>query len=48
MCVFLLFIFWVGIAPTGYFNLMEATVSALVTDVVQTAGSTASFALFGQ
>lgn len=48
MAVFLLFIFWVGIAPTAYFNLMEASVSALVTDVVQATGSTASFALFGQ
>ncbi len=47
-CVFLFFIFWVGIAPTGYFNLMDTTVSTLVTDVVEAAGSTASFALFGQ
>lgn len=51
MCVFLFFIFWVGIAPTGFFNLMDPTVATLVTDVqgaVETVGKTTSFALFGQ
>ncbi len=44
MAVFLLFVFWVGIAPSGFFNLMDTSVSALVSDVVQTAG----FAVLGQ
>lgn len=44
MAVFLLFVFWVGIAPTGFFNLMDSSVATLVSDVVQTAG----FALSGQ
>ncbi|MEM7112556.1 MAG: NADH-quinone oxidoreductase subunit M [Chloroflexota bacterium] len=30
---FLLFIFWIGIAPAGYFNLMDASVAALVDSV---------------
>lgn len=30
---FLLFIFWIGIAPAGYFHLMDSTVAQLVTDI---------------
>ena len=30
---FLLFIFWIGIAPAGYFNLMDASVAELVDSV---------------
>jgi NADH-quinone oxidoreductase subunit M len=48
MCVFLLFVFWVGIAPSGFFNLMDASVNSLVTDVVETASKAAGFALLGQ
>jgi NADH-quinone oxidoreductase subunit M len=33
MLAFLLFIIWIGIAPSGYFNLMDGTVSKLVTDI---------------
>jgi len=33
MLAFLLFIVWIGIAPSGYFNLMDGTVSQLVTDI---------------
>jgi NADH-quinone oxidoreductase subunit M len=48
MAVFLLFVFWVGFAPSGYFNLMDTTVTVMVTDVVETAGKAAGFALLGQ
>lgn len=30
---FILFIVWIGIAPSGYFNLMDSTVSTLVNDI---------------
>jgi NADH-quinone oxidoreductase subunit M len=33
MLAFILFIFWIGIAPSGYFNLMDASVSQLVSDI---------------
>ena len=33
MLAFLLFIFWIGIAPSGYFNLMDSTVASLVDNV---------------
>jgi NADH-quinone oxidoreductase subunit M len=33
MLAFLLFIVWIGVAPSGYFALMDGTVSQLVTDL---------------
>lgn len=33
MLAFLLFIFWIGIAPSGYFALMDSSVAKLVSDV---------------
>jgi NADH-quinone oxidoreductase subunit M len=33
MLAFLLFIFWIGIAPSGYFGLMDSSVAKLVSDV---------------
>jgi NADH:ubiquinone oxidoreductase subunit 4 (subunit M) len=33
MLSFLLFIFWIGIAPSLYFRLMDSSVSALVADI---------------
>ena len=33
MLAFLLFIVWIGVAPSGYFDLMNGTVSQLVTDI---------------
>ena len=33
MLAFLLFIIWIGVAPSGYFDLMNGTVSQLVTDL---------------
>lgn len=50
MCVFLLFVFWVGLAPSGYFNLMDTSVTTLLTDmnVPALAQRVASFALLGQ
>jgi NADH-quinone oxidoreductase subunit M len=33
MLAFILFIFWIGIAPTPYFNLMDTSVSQLVSDI---------------
>ena len=33
MLGFLLFIVWIGVAPSGYFDLMDGTVSQLVTDI---------------
>ena len=33
MLSFLLFIFWIGIAPAGYFALMDSTVAQLVADI---------------
>jgi NADH-quinone oxidoreductase subunit M len=33
---FLLFIFWIGIAPSGYFNLMDSSVTVLVNDIAAT------------
>ena len=30
---FLVFIFWIGIAPSGYFHLMDSTVNALVDNI---------------
>ncbi len=34
MLSFLLFIFWIGIAPSAYFLLMDSTVAKLVADVM--------------
>jgi NADH-quinone oxidoreductase subunit M len=50
MAVFLLFVFWVGLAPTGYFNLMDTTVTTLLSDmnVPELAQQAAGLALFGQ
>ncbi len=33
MLAFILFIFWIGIAPTGFFALIDASVTALVADL---------------
>jgi len=33
MLAFLLFIFWIGIAPSGYFGLMDSSVARLVSNV---------------
>jgi len=33
MLAFLLFIFWIGIAPSGYFGLMDSTVASLVDSI---------------
>jgi len=33
MLAFLLFIVWIGVAPAGYFNLMDSTVGQLVSDI---------------
>ena len=33
MLAFLVFIVWIGIAPSGFFNLMDGTVNALVTNI---------------
>ena len=33
MLSFLLFIIWIGVAPSGYFDLMDGTVSQLVSDI---------------
>ncbi len=33
MLAFVLFIFWIGIAPSGYFALMDTSVSQLVSDI---------------
>jgi NADH-quinone oxidoreductase subunit M len=33
MLAFLLFIFWIGIAPSGYFGLMDSTVATLVQNI---------------
>ncbi|MCC6605021.1 MAG: NADH-quinone oxidoreductase subunit M [Anaerolineae bacterium] len=33
MLAFLLFIIWIGVAPSGYFDLMNGTVSQLVSDI---------------
>jgi NADH-quinone oxidoreductase subunit M len=33
MLSFLLFIIWIGVAPSGYFDLMDGTVSKLVADI---------------
>ena len=30
MICFLIFIFWIGIAPSGFFNLMDSTVVSLL------------------
>jgi len=35
MLAFLLFIFWIGIAPSGYFHLIDGTVSDLVANINQ-------------
>ena len=37
LIAFLLFIFWIGVAPAGYFHLMDSTVSALVNDISRAA-----------
>ncbi|MCA9934970.1 MAG: NADH-quinone oxidoreductase subunit M [Ardenticatenaceae bacterium] len=34
MLAFLLFIFWIGIAPAAYFALMDSTVAKMVADIV--------------
>jgi NADH-quinone oxidoreductase subunit M len=36
MLSFILFIFWIGIAPAAYFGLMDSSVSQLVTDLSNT------------
>jgi NADH-quinone oxidoreductase subunit M len=36
MLAFLLFIFWIGIAPAAYFGLMDSSVSELVSDLSST------------
>jgi NADH-quinone oxidoreductase subunit M len=36
MLSFILFIFWIGIAPSAYFALMDASVAELVSDVGST------------
>ena len=33
MLSFILFVFWIGLAPSPYFNLMDTTVAALVDDI---------------
>ena len=33
MLAFLFFIFWIGIAPAGYFGLMDHSVAELVTNL---------------
>ena len=33
LLIFLVFIFWIGIAPSGYFAQIDSTVGALVTDL---------------
>ncbi len=33
MLAFLIFIFWIGIAPSGYFGLMDSTVASLVQSI---------------
>ncbi|MCP5100881.1 MAG: hypothetical protein GY943_35465, partial [Chloroflexi bacterium] len=33
MLAFLLFIFWIGIAPSGFFELMDSSVAELVADI---------------
>ncbi len=33
MLAFLLFIFWIGIAPSGYFKLMDSSVASLVSNI---------------
>jgi NADH-quinone oxidoreductase subunit M len=33
MLAFLLFIFWIGVAPAGYFKLMDSSVAKLVADI---------------
>jgi NADH-quinone oxidoreductase subunit M len=35
MLAFLVFIFWIGIAPAAYFHLMDGTVNELVTNIAQ-------------
>jgi len=35
MLAFLVFIFWIGIAPSAYFHLMDGTVNALVDNISQ-------------
>jgi NADH-quinone oxidoreductase subunit M len=35
MLAFLVFIFWIGIAPAAYFHLMDGTVNALVSNISQ-------------
>ncbi|MCA9978466.1 MAG: hypothetical protein KC413_22050, partial [Anaerolineales bacterium] len=37
MLSFLLFIFWIGIAPAAYFGLMDSTVAKLVADLLSAA-----------
>lgn len=38
MLSFLLFIIWIGVAPSGFFSLMDASVSDLVTNYLTVAG----------
>jgi hypothetical protein len=33
MLSFMLFIIWIGVAPSGFFDLMNGTVSHLVADI---------------
>jgi hypothetical protein len=39
MVALLVFVLWIGIAPTGYFALMDSTVASLVNDVSSAAQS---------
>jgi NADH-quinone oxidoreductase subunit M len=48
MVVFLIFVFWVGIAPSGFFNLMDSTVSTMLNDMTQVVGTVGRVALLGQ
>ena len=36
MLAFILFIFWIGVAPSGYFALIESSVASLVSDIGST------------
>jgi NADH:ubiquinone oxidoreductase subunit 4 (subunit M) len=36
MLAFLVFIFWIGIAPAAYFHLIDSSVGSLVADISNT------------
>lgn len=50
MGAFLLFVFWVGIAPAGFFNLMDTSVATLLTDMnlPELAETAANFTFLGR